>query len=629
MPNGTGKTTTLKLLRAALSGSLESQRAQDIRQYQKRHSANDQGLFEVRLEVNNELPLTIQMEFLFGDAKIEYKTTWGSGQKRGFHPPRELHRLMERNFVNFYIFDGELADDLLNPDKTNALTAVESLFQIPLLRRMEEKIREHWDDITRGRTSKDQKGLSRSRNMLKQWRDRLKILEECEQNLKNVIRKVNRQIGHKEDLYRDHIATEGDLSDKMKKAQDHAQTSEESFKKKTQSVLDEMRCPQALSSAFANCMLEFRSQLDRVKLPESAGREWFVELLEEDKCVCGRPMDQTARSMIQERSAEYLGDDDINVLNRIKSDIWRAVGDQPSQAAADLVSSMRELADLSKQKTRADNQLDHLRHQAEQATPSAARVRKKINELKERAKQLERKLTLIQDESQNLPTDKLKKLKPDERSHSIPVAKKCVELYEHEAAERASTLEQKKKRDVLIRIVKQAHKQAKRKIADQIRQDTNTRIAELMPDNAVRVERIEGALILRGQTGGSAGENLSVGYAFLATLFNQSAHHELPFVLDSPVAPIDGAIRPTIGKLLPRLTGQIIAFTISTEREGFLKPLEREMRDCKVQYLTLFRRGITHLEERISQMPDITTETQDGFLVRGRKFFNEFQIESD
>ncbi|MCY4127853.1 MAG: hypothetical protein OXG15_01295 [Gammaproteobacteria bacterium] len=582
----------------------------------------------MRLQINNKLPLTMQMEFGFSTGEVQYKTTWGSGQKHGFEPPRELHGLMDRNFVNFYIFDGELADDLLNPEKTDALTAVESLFQIQLLSEMATKIKDHWDAITQGRTSKGQRGLSRSQNKLKQWRIHLKSLKERAERLENDIRKVNSQIQRKEELYRDHIAIEGDLSDKMKEAQTHSQTSEEFFKKKTQFVLDEMRSPQALSPAFANCMLEFRSQLDRVKLPETAAREWFAELLEEAKCVCGRPMDQAARSVIRERSAEYLGSDDINVLNRIKSDISRAVGGRPSQAAMDLVRSMEELADLSNQKKRADNQLFLLRHQAEQANPVAARAGKEINELKERAKELERELAPIQDESQNLPTDKLKQLKP-ELVVSIPTANKCVELYETEAAERADTVKQRLKRDVLVRIVEQAHEQAKRKIADEIRRETNGRIAELMPDNAVRVDRIEGALILRGQTGGSAGENLSVGYAFLATLFNRSNRHELPFVLDSPVAPIDGAIRPTIGKLLPRLTGQIIAFTISTEREGFLRPLEREMRGGQVKYLTLFRRGITHLEERVSQMPEVTTATQDGFLVSGREFFNDFQVESD
>ena len=567
------------------------------------------------------------MEFGFGTGEVQYKTTWGSGQRRGFAPPREIHRLVDRNFVNFYIFDGELADDLLNPEKTDALTAVESLFQIQLLGEMAGKVKTHWDEITQGRTSKGQRGLTRSKNKLKQWRNHLESLKARAQKLQDEIRDMNRQIERKDKLYRDQIALEDVLSDKLRTAQTHAETAEELFKQKTQFVLDEIRSPQALSPAFANRMLEFRSQLDRVKLPESAAREWFAELLEEAKCVCGRPMDEEARNVIRERSEEYLGSDDINVLNRIKSDIYRAVGNRPSQAAMDLDRSMEKLAELSKAKTAADNQLVFLRHQAEHNNPVVARAGKEIKGIQERLGELERELAPLQDESPNLPVDKLKQLRP-EQVGSIPTANKCVELYEDQAAERAHTLKQKLKRDVLVRILEQAHERAKRMIADEIRQETNRRIAELMPDNAVRVDKVEGALILRGQTGGSAGENLSVGYAFLATLFNRSNRHELPFVVDSPVAPIDGAIRPTIGKLLPRLTGQIIAFTISTEREGFLKPLEREMRG-EVHYLTLFRRGIAHMEEQVSQIPEMTTATQDGYLVRGRGFFNDFQVESD
>ena len=111
------------------------------------------------------------------------------------------------------------------------------------------------------------------------------------------------------------------------------------------------------------------------------------------------------------------------------------------------------------------------------------------------------------------------------------------------------------KRDTLVRILGRAHNQAKLAIAYAIRDETNERIAGLMPNNSVRVERIENALHLRDQAGGSAGENLSVGYAFLATLFNRGNHHQLPFVVDSPVVPIDGDIRPTIGSLVPLLAG--------------------------------------------------------------------------
>ena len=91
-----------------------------------------------------------------------------------------------------------------------------------------------------------------------------------------------------------------------------------------------------------------------------------------------------------------------------------------------------------------------------------------------------------------------------------------------------------------------------------------------MPYNNVQVGTIEKCIKLKGKTGGSVGEILSVGYAFLSTLFNNAENHRLAFVVDSSANPIDLEVRSKIGELLPKLTGQFIAFVISSEPKGFV-----------------------------------------------------------
>ena len=223
--------------------------------------------------------------------------------------------------------------------------------------------------------------------------------------------------------------------------------------------------------------------------------------------------------------------------------------------------------------------------------------------------------------------EKLRSADPD-TVFSIKLVSKEKKRLEHKVAQRTKTVELKEKRDVLVEIVRRARDKTKQAIADEIRDETNKRIVCLMPNNAIRVDKIEDALLLRGQTGGSAGENLSVGYAFLATLFNRANQHQLPFVVDSPVAPIDGDIRSTIGGLVPQLTGQVVAFMISTERDGFLPSLKRAS-NGDIQYITLFRRGATHLEDRASLISSSVEKTQDGCRVVGETFFNDFQVESE
>ena len=140
MPNGTGKTTTLELLRAALSGSLdEIQDSASVKEFRKPGAENERGEFMLRLE-HDKRRLTVLLEFDFEMGCADYKTTWGDGQVPGFSPPLQLRRFLNEKFVNFFVFDGELADDLRDTKKTDAQKAIESLFQVDLLDRMKKSV---------------------------------------------------------------------------------------------------------------------------------------------------------------------------------------------------------------------------------------------------------------------------------------------------------------------------------------------------------------------------------------------------------------------------------------------------------------------------------------------------------
>ena len=178
----------------------------------------------------------------------------------------------------------------------------------------------------------------------------------------------------------------------------------------------------------------------------------------------------------------------------------------------------------------------------------------------------------------------------------------------------------------MIAILDRAHQKAHETITEEICTEANKRIDELMPHNNILIDRIDQCLMLQGQEGGSVGETLSVAWGFLATLFHRS-EHKLPFVVDSPAGSVDLAVRPKIGELIPNLTGQFIAFTISSERERFVSPLKQASKD-EVHFVTLFRKGAPDLEER-ARMATTFDETVDGLNVTGETFFNEFQLDTE
>jgi len=627
MPNGTGKTTTLTLLRAALSGGAANgawDRAR-VRELRKRGGDVTDALFELRLTLNDKR-LTIRMEFDFEAGRVEYKTTWGSGQEEGFKPPFELRRFMNEDFVNFYVFDGELADNLLSKRHTDAEQAVESLFQVHLISRMADKVSSYWDEQTRSVTAKDETGFTRRKNRLEAWRKRHADLMSAKSTLEKRLSETNGQLASQEERYEREITKEEDRAKKIGKAEGVVNDLRRQIREGAQSLLDEMRDPHALSPAFATAMFELKSGLDRAKLPESAAREFFEDLAMEDACVCGRAIDDEIRTAIRERAKNYLSTEDVNVLNQMKSAISDVVGQSRHKAEEDLAQTIKQVSELVTNLQSAQNELDELKHAAEQSDPDVMKAKDEIDRLKEDRDDIEKELRRFDGKDNKVRLDRINTVDPD-RVFAIETIEDGIKVFEDQVAEVTNTRMLRQKRDILVRIIRSAHEKAKQAITAEIRDEANERIEKLMPHNDIRIDEIDRCLVLRGQSGGSVGETLSVGYAFLSTLFDRANQHQLPFVVDSPANPIDFEIRANIGELVPKLTGQFIAFIISSEREKFLTSLKKAS-NGDIQYITLFRKGASHLETKA--MADLAcVTTNDGFRVTGEQFFNEFQLDAE
>ena len=627
MPNGTGKTTTLSLLRAALSGAAANGgwSQKEVRDLRKRDNMGSEGFFELQLAVN-EKPLTIVMEFDFQSERVGYKTTWGSGQDDGFRPPPEVRRFMQDDFVNFYVFDGELADHLLDKNYTDAEQAVETLFQVHLLGRMKEKVSEYWDRKTSSTTAKDQTGLTRRKNRLQQWKSRLDTLKKNKQKIETKLANIERKLTSHKDTYERHLSREKNREEGLRKAEERVRKLENEVKDSTLSVLDGMRDPQALSLDVATAMAEFKSGLDRVKLPETAAREFFEELSKESECVCGRPVDDNIRAVIRERAGQYLGSNDMGLLNAIKMDVSTAVEESPVQAESGLSGMMSELLELVEKRQSARNEHDTLKHEAEQSNPQVKRAAEEIRQLESQQEKFKKALEKFDEKDRNIEPSRIGTVSC-ESVYSISTAEEIIAKLERDLEEVTGTLELRKKRDILMKIIDSAHKKARLDIASDIRDQANEKIKEMMPHNNIRIDKIDRCLIMRAQSGGSVGETLSVAYAFLSTLFNRSGQHQLPFIVDSPANPIDFEIRPRIAKIMPSLTVQFIAFMISAEREMFLQNL-KQAAGAEIQFVTMFRKGARHLEEKALVSP-CHVETADGFCVTGAGFFEDFQLDKE
>lgn len=620
MPNGTGKTTTLHLLRAALSGEAESNRgawqAPEVRALCKRGNENGTGTFRVTLLVDGRR-ITICLNFDFDQGTVGYTTTLPSGMKNGFRPPPGVEKFFLPQFVNFYVFDGELAEHLLSREYTDAQTVIENLFQLSLFSEVTTAIRLYYDAQTAGRSATEERGLTRRLNRVELLRARVEKMKAEKAEATRKFDDIKKTLARNKSKFEVALEQQREHGERLHAAQMELSSAKGFVQNLTQDSLRRMRDPHALAGSLGAEMMHLKTSLDRVKLPESTAREFFEELAEEEKCVCGRDLNDEYRQTIRERAKHYLGSDDVAFLNALKSDVATSIGADSSVHEKDLDAKIDNLLSAIRREDECRTAYNLLESEAVAADPS-------LREPKAEIERLEDELDKLDSERQRY--DNMDDSAGDDRTFGVRVLERRLEDAERKLAEIANTIGLRLKRDVLIRILEAALQKARSGISQEICDDANRRIADVMPNNAIRIQRVDRCLILEGQEGGSAGETLSVAYAFLATLFNR-VEHQLPFIVDSPANPIDLRVRTKIAELIPKLTRQFVAFTISSERQNFVAPLEAAL-GASVQFLTLFRQGPADLE-RTAQAQASCERTTDGFLVTGKEFFCGFHLDEE
>ena len=618
MPNGTGKTTTLDLLRATLSGSAKQWSSQQIAEFRNVNNSVLTGIFIVRLTLNEQF-LTFELNFDFEQNKVNYRTTYGSGIKDGFQPPSSIKKFLNPEFINLFVFNGELARNLLDAKQTRARDAIDSLFQLSLLQDIADKFQENWEDHIVNASSISDMGLQRRKNRLQKLKDRKKEVEARKKqlNLQKSRLEIDTQQAQQE--YDVAFNKDKDLGTKLKDLQVKLTKAEKTVSSEIQQSIERMRNPQQLVPGFGVSLLNLKNNLDSLKLPNSTSQEFFAELAQAEECVCGRPMDNESSKNVRERASQYLAEDEVGVLNGIKSDIAKHCGTELELYAKKLDRDLKDLGQSIKLRDNLSTEISSIQKQ---------RLDQGDSELEDKKQKLDK----LQTNLENCKTDLKEILRvalrnPSDDTKCLQELKNLIKKAEDDVAEATNTITLKNKTEIIQNILTQSQQTARDKLRKYIIDKTNQRISQLLNRNPVILEDIQDSLKLKQGQGASEGQTLSVSYAFLATLFAQSTY-QLPFIVDSPVISLDLNVRREVARLIPSLFKQFLAFTISSEREGFINVFDQTV-NSEVKYLTLFRKTseIKYLWQDINRTT--IRETTDGILIEGKEFFDKFDLDSE
>jgi DNA sulfur modification protein DndD len=623
MPNGTGKTTTLQLLNATLSGDAEGWAPEKVRRYRRKHDTRGEGRFKATLLVDGR-PLSIELILDFENGSTRYKTTnpGSGGVVPRWHVPPAVNRFLAPQFLSLFIFDGEFANDLLDGEKAEADRAVDALCQLYLLDDVREFTHDYWERAAKAQTTKTSAGLDR----LIEGRDRLfqrhvsisAALSKAKgrvNGLENEIADLGAKIDEK-------LTSQDTVRARYEAAQRELLEAQADVQAASTALMAAMRMPHGLHPRMAEQLVALRDNLDRLRLPENTSAQFFEELVREPECICGGPMDAKAQAEIRERAKRYLDADDAGIINNLKGDIERFVDAPGAEEGghAHVEALAARLAKATRREKLAEQQVRALKQQQIDAGDEQLGVwEKQLQRLVDDQRGVTALIASIEGPGDPGETD-------DSKIVSLALLAKRLEEAEGRIAEITETVRLRQQSELIQTILAKTAAKARSQIKAELVEDCNARLGTVLANDPLVIEGIDRCIRLKGQDGASVGQTLSVGYTFLMSVLSRG-NNDFPLVVDSPANPIDRGVRRRVAAIIPGLCSQFVGLTINTERDGFVDTLEEHAPDTL--FLTLFRKtaGTQRMMKGLPEGRYQITET--AVLVDDRDYFYRFDVKDE
>lgn len=620
MPNGTGKTTTLELLNATLSGEARSWDHERVLEFRRPGEDHGSGTFAVSLRVDGRL-LTIELTLDFESGTVRYRTSnpGSGGLEDGYRPTAAVRRFLSPGFLSLFVFDGEFAERLFDPVKAEADDAVDALCQLYLLGEIGEFAENEWTLRTKQVGAKSDVTLTRlmqSRSTLSERREKV---EAARASAESRAKAAEAAIADYQKKIDQRMSTVNTVQQEYAEALVAVSKTEGELAKAVSDVMLEIRQPLSIDARFGEWLVELRDNLDDLQLPENTSAQFFLDLAKRDACICGRDFTPGSRHQVELNAKQYLGSEEAGIINAIKKDVGDRTAEPSAPAEGDEprpdLTALIECMSAARRAARAAVQtVDTLKLKLIQSGDEEFRA---WQEAQDAQKETLRKCS---DVLRDVAADRDDR--PEEALWSLRTIDKLIDERGARIAELTKTVRLRRQTDKLRTILQRAREIARTRIREELVEVSNERLATILGNDPVRIQRIDRSIRLLNQNKASTGQSLAIGYVFLTAALSRGSN-DFPLIVDSPANPIDAGRRRRIASLVPSLCTQFVGFIINTEFLGFVESLEKSASD--VRYITIFR--LTEGTARL--MPGLPAEaikTENAVVVEDRSYFLDFDM---
>lgn len=597
MANGTGKTTTMTLIKGLLDGSAKNWPVDYVKSFAPTTTTGDKGEFSITVKFDEkQYKYFLSLDYVNGIAKIETQAP-PKGRETGLLLPTAIKGIFTPEFVSRFVFDGEQAKKSMDRTSNEVDETIRYLYRLDEL---DEILAMNMNILTEiqnaeGGSTGTRGSLSNLRSRQKKVRDHIASLEKKQKQLNGDIARFSQEKIEKEKQRQELDKNYEALNKEKNEVIAEQEKNRGNVDVKITEIVSLVKTPYLVSEGLCNRMYEFGDAMKKLKLPKSSSKDFFTELAYAEKCVCDRCIGEKERYAILKNAERYLGSDHQAVLNNIKSVLMGSTYDER------LVAAFEELGKLQEQKTRLNARFADVEDKLIKAGgPQVEQLQSEIEVLIGQISSAQTQLKIIESKDEDDET-----LTEENNLHK---ARRADAEYEVKIASTTKTNAALRKKNVVQDLVNEIKTQATAALKEEIIKKANDKISRVIKDDYIEIESIDGYIKLKDREGASDGQTLSIGYCFLGTLFEE-AELEFPFVIDSPTGKMDFDKRQAVADIIPVVFNQMIAFVQSAEVKCFA---DRFYKNTDTQYLTIVA----------------SKDTEEIAIHKGIAFFDSYQRET-
>lgn len=622
LANGEGKTTTINLVKHALSGSA-SYWEKSFDEYKKSPDTIS-GKFTIRIRFE-EKQYRIEMEFDFEKRTANYVTHFPDDRNPSFKfdLPTSIKKILNKESIELLFFDLAKSEALFDEtSQFNARTSIEKYMRLDVIKDFISHVDKYKKNARKKNSSKaDTQMLEEDLNILRQ---RKEFQEEKIKELKERRHQIFTEFTKKKQKRDEIISQNKDLSDQLNSLNSQIKDLELTDQKLKNDIFKEITNPSKHFTEIFDRVMEINDFLEKKRLPEPDAKALIEDILEDhaQKCICGRELDEETKKYLRNHSDELIGSESSSILNVLKTDLKSIHAQSIEENLISMLDMLNDNAGNLKEKT---DELEDLNtntqdNQVRALDSDLAKLESDLNKIEDDIKFIDQSLK------------DAKKSEINKHISEIENIKYLTELIDHREKELDVLLgfeAESKKINKLINLINDATEFAANRISDDVITSCNEKIRSTLAEgDNLLIESIDKKINLSGKSRGSFGQTSTIGYLFLITLSEESAIN-FPAIIDNPVISMDSGNRNGVANYFGKLDKQILIFLFDAEKDNFTTNMLQQYPE-KINCFTKWGKKTYPTITKLLNKQNISGiyESDDSYIVNNQKFFEEVVFKS-